>query len=308
MADTPSLPALDFNDPDTRRKALLLAGVGGLGLAAFWVMRRPAAPEAIPISQETGTLATEGAAPPSEEYLQELAGSLDKLAGDLYAYVDEQAVASQQAMETLAAQMADALGGVWGAVEEMYYGYGTEVAGAGSGYYDYEGVGVGYDSTGDKLTPTGSPMEAFIKGKDYRAAVERLKEGLLPAKTATPPEGVAGIFAAYATMKEDREGGMTKTPGGLTKTPLGRIPWVPGGFRKLAARLTPRAPLAPKAPPAPRPITPPLYGPTPYRPPSPPRTYTGGPIGYVAGRPKPPAPKTLPPKGPGGGIIRATPY
>lgn len=339
LPEMPELPGkgLDLNDPDTRKKALAIAGVGGLGLAAFFVMRRQGEPsvEPIPVSQEAGYLAGGEGEDLSayESYLNELAGSMDKLAADLYAYVDEQGIASQEAMEGLATQMADALGGVWQAVEEMYYGagYGTE-----GGYYDYEGASSGYGYETAPTTPTGlTPEQAKMIGQAAQGFTQRLQAdtgqalrgffGLFGGGTPTRPEPTGQEYRQFGIpaykITGGLEGGLPFRAGPVGFAAAGLKPKeaekykaptrVRGIFARIGAPkigLGIRLPGAPKAPiykPPPK-IKPPAYGPTPYRPPAtPPKHYAGPPEGPGGYYKPPPPPK---PKGPGGGKIMATPY
>lgn len=152
----------NLNDPETRKKALIVAGAvgAGIGLLILVVRGRDEQPVGdIPVVQTEGQVTEGGASEGSDDWMTELGSNLDQLSQNLYAYVDEQNQATQQALQDLAQQMADALGGVWDYIAQAGMTY--DDAGY-PGYYDAEGVGHGGPVEEEKKTPTGINLtEAF---------------------------------------------------------------------------------------------------------------------------------------------------
>ena len=121
---------IDWDDPDTRKRVAIAVAVGLVLAVVLVLTRRPAEQPTPIVDQRPGQLLSDDERGGGETEID-----LDALMQTWKEYADAQYATTQQAIQELGMQMADALGGVYSAMEEMYYSAGEPVG------YDYEGVG-----------------------------------------------------------------------------------------------------------------------------------------------------------------------
>lgn len=217
----------DLNDPETRKKALIVAGVAGVGIGLIILVtrRREGEPSPLPVDQSPGAIAGEDAWASIQEYLNEMGASMDKLSSDLYSYVDEQNAAMGETIEGVAEQFNQAIGDVYGYLTSMGYG-------ADYGAYDYGE----YGAYGGPVE-AGGQMSGDKKETDMAEVFERLGRTFLRKQLTTGAENALDAIQGALGAGWDAiagAGGTALKPG--VKPPTGNPTVTVAGILSLAGQ------------------------------------------------------------------------
>lgn len=246
----------DLEDPETRKKALIIAGAVGGGIGLLYLFTRPKGIEVKPVDQATGTLAEDEQSIWDEinQFMAEIGSNMDKLAGDLYAYVDESNAQTQEALSAMASDFSAAL-------ESLYW------AGAGAyGYEDYGdagwyGSGPYEDMTTSDAKKKLSPLEEHLAqpGSPMAEAIKKMRTSLVEGQGKPPTtSGIEQFMSGLTGVKPPKpkpEVGQTLKP----PAQLSTRPGILGALQTMARRI------AGITSGLPAPIVPPTSPPTPYR-------------------------------------------